>query len=234
MRNNGGTRKALYSYNLVYNFFYIAFAITMFSFRSALFKRIWCGSDAFLAIHRGLTCCLRKALLFYEEKSYKIARLRLDFSSSAYAFLSNQIAIMRDIASLLRKKQTFESLSEEVYKTGVLQKCSCSKILEKSFENNYEGVYLSKVVGLLPTTLLKMNYFTGTFQLFSNIYANIYMENSPRWLLLKELVIEVLRKIEVAIERCSSFLALHIFGFERTPEENYYYLTKHCCHKDQN
>ena len=60
------------------------------------------------------------------------------------------------------------------------------------------------------------------------------MENSSRWLLLKELVIEVLRVIEVAIERCSSFLALQIFGFETIPEEKYYYLTKHYCPKDQN
>ena len=79
-----------------------------------------------------------------------------------------------------------------------------------------------------------MNSFTGTFQLFSKIYTNIYMENSSPRLLLKELVIEVLRVIEVAIERCSSYLALHIFGFATIPEEKYYYLTKHYCPKDQN
>ena len=45
--------------------------------------------------------------LFLEKGTYYFT-----FSSSAYAFLSNQILIMKDIASLLRKKQTFEILSK--------------------------------------------------------------------------------------------------------------------------
>ena len=44
---------------------------------------------------------------------------------------------------------------------------------KKALKNNYEDVYLSKVAGILPTTLPKMNYFTDIFQLFSNIYTNI-------------------------------------------------------------
>ena len=47
-------------------------------------------------------------------------------------------------------------------------------MLKKGFENNYEGVHFSKVAGLLPTTLLKMNSFTGIFQLITNTYTNIY------------------------------------------------------------
>ena len=41
-------------------------------------------------------------------------------------------------------------------------------------KNNYEGVHFSKVAGLLAITLLKMNSFTDTFQLFNNTYTNIY------------------------------------------------------------
>ena len=48
-----------------------------------------------------------------------------------FSSLSNAII---EVASLLRKKQTVESLSKKVYKTGVLQKCSSSTILEKGFE----------------------------------------------------------------------------------------------------
>ena len=44
----------------------------------------------------------------------------------------------------------------------------------KALKNIYEDVHFSKVAGLLPTTLLKMNSFTGSFQLFSNTYTNIY------------------------------------------------------------
>ena len=60
------------------------------------------------------------------------------------------------------------------------------------------------------------------------------MQNRSRWLLLKVLVTEVLRIIEEAIKRFSSFLALHIFGFELSREEKYYYLTKYYCPKKQN
>ena len=37
-------------------------------------------------------------------------------------------------------------------------------------KNNSEGIHFSKIAGLLPTTLLKMNSFAGSFELFSNIY----------------------------------------------------------------
>ena len=49
-------------------------------------------------------------------------------------------------------------------------------MLKKTFKNNYEGVHFSKVAGILLTTLLKINSFTGIFQLFSSIYASIYFE----------------------------------------------------------
>ena len=44
------------------------------------------------------TCCLIKALLFYQKK--KIACLRLDFLAGVDAFLSNQIVGLKEIASL--------------------------------------------------------------------------------------------------------------------------------------
>ena len=47
------------------------------------------------------------------------------------------------------------------------------------------------------------------FQLFGNNYTNVYIAERSHWLLLKALVIEVLRIIEVDMERCSSFFALY-------------------------
>ena len=47
-------------------------------------------------------------------------------------------------------------------------------MLERTLKNNYERVHFSKVAGLLPTTLLKMNSFTEIVQLFSNVFTNIY------------------------------------------------------------
>ena len=48
MRNYVGTCKGIFSYNLVYNFFDIAFAITKFSFCSALLNAFWHGNKSFL------------------------------------------------------------------------------------------------------------------------------------------------------------------------------------------
>ena len=47
-------------------------------------------------------------------------------------------------------------------------------MLERALKYNYEHVHFSKVGGLLPTTLLKMNSFTDVLQLFSNTFTNIY------------------------------------------------------------
>ena len=52
MRNYARMCKGVSSYNLMYNFFYIAFAITKFGFCGALFKRMgtfqtWHGKEAF-------------------------------------------------------------------------------------------------------------------------------------------------------------------------------------------
>ena len=44
-------------------------------------------------------------------------------------------------------------------------------------KNKYKGVHFSKfskIAGLLSTTLLKKKCFTDIFQLFGNIYTNIY------------------------------------------------------------
>ena len=59
------------------------------------------------------------------------------------------------------------------------------------------------------------------------------LQKRSRWLLLKTLIIEILRMIEVAIESCFSFLALHYFSFELNHEKKYCYLTKDYYLKDQ-
>ena len=56
----------------------------------------------------------------------------------------------------------------------ICKNAAALQCLIKALKNNYEGVHFNKAVGLLPKALLKMNSFTGIFQLFSNIYTNIY------------------------------------------------------------
>ena len=60
---------------------------------------------------------------------------------------------------------------------------------KKALKNNYESVHFIDGACLLPTSLLKMNSFTGIFQIFGNVYSNIYIAEQASL----ALVLEVLR-----------------------------------------
>ena len=54
-------------------------------------------------------------------------------------------------------------------------------------------------------TLLKINSLTSIFELFSNIFTNIYSVEPVSQVIPEAIIIKVLRTIEEAIKWCSSF-----------------------------